>query len=154
MAATDTYALWERHFGKPTTDEAVIAEYRRAGYSEPPVLDRDDSEKSVSDGDATVSIYHPASFGREDEFGDGVGLVAGVALHVRRAGRDAFAGPLPFDIQRDFTRKALWKALGEPDESDDDELWDVWMIDDKEVIVSFSKGFKQIETVAVFLPDD
>lgn len=153
MTRTGEYADWAKHLGKSTLDETLIAEFRRAGFENPPVIQRDDFEESVMDGHMTISVRDPESFGRGDEFGDGVGILAVITMHVLRAGKPSYSGPLPFSINHEDSRSSLRQKLGDPDEEEEDDFLDVWYVDDLELVVTYTEDFDKIEAVAVCLPE-
>jgi len=148
------YENWLRHFGKSTLDEDLIAEYRAAGYAQAPVIERDDADQSVSVGHLTVVGREPATFGRSKEFGDGVSIFSGITIHLQRGDQTGYTDPLPFGLKADFTRTEVRQRLGEPKESDEDDEWDVWTIDELEVIVGYVENSDEIESVSVYLPEE
>lgn len=149
-----SYADWARHFGKSTLDPGLVAEFRAAGLTKVPVIRRDDVHESEDIGALTVNVMDPSLFGNEGRFGQGVGILAGIAIHLGDYGDLGYAGPLPFSVDRGDTRKSLRKKLGRPDDSDDDECWDEWIIDGLEVTAMYSDDFADIMTLTVFLPEE
>lgn len=152
--ANANYADWARHFGQSTLDPALIAEFHAAGIAKVPVIAGDDVEQSVDIGALTVSVGDPLLFGNEGKFGQGVGILYGIAIHLRDFGDDGYRGPMPFSITRDDTRKSLRKKLGKPGDSDDSEYWDEWIIDGLEVTAMYSENFEDLMTLTVYLPEE
>lgn len=148
------YADWARHFGRSTLDPALVAEFRAAGIATAPVIQRDHIEAKKDVGALTVTVTDPVYFGNEGAFGQGVGIFSGIAIHLKDYAGEGYAGQIPFGIKRDDTRKTLRKTLGKPNDSDDEDAWDEWIIDDLVVTALYSDDFEDLLTLTVFLPEE
>lgn len=148
------YADWARHFGRSTLDPALIAEFHAAGITQIPVIGRDHVEACEDIGALTVTVTDPVYFGNEGKFGQGVGIFSGITIHLKDHGDEGYAGQIPFGIKRDDTRKTLRKTHGKPNDSDDEDAWDEWIIDGLVVTALYSDDFEDLLTLTVYLPEE
>lgn len=148
------YSDWARHFGKSTLDPEVIAEFKTAGVKKPPVIKRDEFEACENIGEMTVNVGAPILFGQDGKFGDGVGILSRIAIHLRDSKGQMYFGDLPFSIDHNDTRKTLRKKLGKPDNSDNEEHWDEWNIEELNVTAHYSDNNEEFLTLVVGVPEE
>lgn len=150
----DSYADWARHFGLSTLNPALIAEFRIAGFAKVPVIKRDHVEAREDIGALTVIVTDPIYFGDQEKLGQGVGIFSGISIHLKDFDDEGYTGPMPFSIDRGDSRKTLRKKLGKPNDSDDEDCWDEWIIDGLEVTAMYSEDFNDLMTLTVYLPEE
>lgn len=147
------YNDWARHFGRSTLDPELIAEFRAAGIAQIPVIARDDVQIGADIGALTVNLWAPSVLGNEEKLGEGVGILSGIAIHLKDYGNDGYTGPMPFSIMRDDTRETLREKIGESTTSSKDGRRDKWLINGLRVTAKYSEGFNDILVMTVFLPE-
>ncbi|MDQ2067070.1 hypothetical protein Q9295_11835 [Xinfangfangia sp. CPCC 101601] len=151
MADQEDYRSWAQHFGKSTLDPAVVAECTRAGLAKPPVIKRHMLESYESFGGLTVNFADPVVLGRKDRLGSGVGILYGIALHLK--GSKPYHGFLPYDVRPGDGQASLRAKFGAPKAVAKDGHWDKWLIDGTEVTASYAEDLQSLTTLTVFLPE-
>lgn len=144
------YTDWARHFGKSTIDPDVIAEFQAAGFKKPPVIKRDEFGASEDVGEMTVNVGDPILFGQDGKFGRGVGILSYIVIHLEKG----YSGDLPFSINLKESRKTLRKKLGKPDNSENEEHWDEWNIEELNVTAHYSDNNEEFLTLVVGIPEE
>lgn len=148
------YANWARHFGKASRDPELVAEFQAAGIAKVPTIRGGELETRADVGALTVILTDPEFMGLEAAPKRGEGILAGIAIHLGDWGEQAYTGPLPYSVAADDSRKSLRKKLGKPNDSDEEDCWDDWIIEGRVFTALYSEDFARLMTLTVYLPDE
>lgn len=116
------YDEWEAYLGKTTGDPALIEAFRNAGFDGPPAVPENRFETKTELGRLTLTIRSPQRYGKGTLRAEGVGVLGGIAIHVRTDAAEC-TEKLPYGFTIDETRVAATDRMGAPDETDFDECW-------------------------------
>ena len=149
------YKLWVDMFGYKTDDKHLKDALKKAGIVQMPQIERDETDvrKDIK-GEGITLVFIDETLLNKQALVEGpavLGEIIMILQHPKK--KDLYKGPLPFNLQPKNSQESLRKRFGKPIASNDDFLWDRWVIDNNLVLtVSYSNDLNALNRVIVGLP--
>ena len=142
---------WKKLFGRTQDDPELVSALAGAGVKKVPRLEKGyvDVSLNLRGHGMWLVLNDEASLRRleDQDIGEGPLVLCGVGAYLDKSvSRDLYSGELPYDIDAGMTRDELRDKMGTPRESKDAVApFDMWLVDDLQVIASYGKGWKLVD---------
>lgn len=149
------YQEWLPLFGLPANDRKVVAALAAQGVSKAVALPLQEFATGVDFKASGLSIGFTSEFTLSGGVAD-LPILASVVMMLilgkSAKGWIIYDGPLPYGLNRGHSKDDLVNLLGEPANLDEDYSSALWLIDGKELGVSFTDDWKHVKQLGISLP--
>lgn len=149
------YDEWLPLFGLPANDRRVAAALAAHGVSKPVALPSQEYATGVDFKAHGLSVGFTSEFTLSGGVAD-LPILASVVMMLilgkSAKGWTAYTGSLPHGLEKSHSKDDLVGLLGEPANLDEDYSSALWLIDGKELGVSFTDDWKHIKQLGLSLP--